>query len=174
MTRRWIDRLTVTVAVSVLSVASSYAQGGALKPDQVASIEREVTAALQNYYRLYSEKNNAALGAGVFFEPWIQLGGRGPQLQHTAPDEIAKRFADSVAGLEAQGWVKSEYPNPIVCVINSSTAIASGEFKRYRKDGSVLSVNGTTYLFGRTPEGWRIVSYFGHEVGKVIGCNDGM
>lgn len=76
--------------------------------------------------------------------------------------------------LEAQGWVRAEYPKPIVCVINAGTAIASGEFMRYRKDGSVMSVNATTYLFGRTPGGWRIVSFFGHERGKIVGCNDGL
>jgi hypothetical protein len=38
----------------------------------------------------------------------------------------------------------------------------------------VISVNGTSYLFSRTKEGWRIVSFFGHERGKIIGCNDGV
>ena len=72
---------------------------------------------------------------------------------------------------------QSAYPEPIVCVINA------GDRDRQRrihalpeKDGSVISysVNGTTYLFGKTPAGWRVVSFFGHEVGKVIGCNDGV
>ncbi len=158
-----------------LAVSSPIAaQQPALAAADVTRIEQEVTAALHTYYRYYTEKNPKALGAEVFFEPWIQLGGNGPQLTNTKPDEVAKRFAANIERLEAQGWVKSEYPKPIVCVINAGTAIASGQFMRYKKDGSVLSVNGTSYLFGKTPQGWRIVSFFGHEVGKVIGCNDGV
>lgn len=173
MNTRCVAALAVAVLVLVSS-AQPRAQGNALTRDQVVTIEKEVTAALQNYYRLYTEKDNAALGPDVFFEPWLQLGARGPQVMHTGQEEIAPRFAESVKGLQAQGWVKSEYPKPIICVINAGTAIASGEFMRYRADGSVLSVNGTSYLFSKTPKGWRVVSYFGHEVGKVIGCNDGV
>lgn len=173
MTTRFL-KLTAAGVLLLLASVQTRAQSNALAPAEVTVIEKEVTAALQNYYRLYTEKNNAALGPDVFFEPWLQLGARGPQVMHTAQDEVAKRFAESVKGLEAQGWVKSAYPNPIVCVINAGTAIASGEFMRYRKDGSVLSTNGTTYLFSKTANGWRIVSYFGHEVGKVIRCNDGV
>lgn len=187
MSRRWVLWLgmAVTVAASAAGVAVgttialfaptvAHAQANALTPAQVAAIEKEVTAALHNYYRLYTEKDARALGGEVFLEPWIQLGNNGPQVTTTAPAESSKRFAENIKRLEEQGWVKSEYPKPIVCVINASTAIASGEFMRYRKDGSILSVNGTSYLFGKTAAGWRIVSFFGHERGKVITCNDGV
>ena len=171
---RYVRCALAAAAIVLMALVRVTAQDQGLTRDQVAAIEKEVTAALHNYYRLYTEKNNKALSAEVFLEPWIQLGGNGPQVTNTAPDEVAKRFAANVQRLEAQGWVKSEYPKPIVCVINAGTAIASGEFMRYRKDGSVISVNGTSYLFGKTSAGWRIVSFFGHERGKIIGCNDGV
>jgi hypothetical protein len=145
-----------------------------LTKEQVAAIEKEVTAALHTYYRYYTEQNNKALSAEVFLTPWIQLGANGPTVTGTEPQDVAKRFAAAIERLKAQGWVKSEYPHPIICVINASTAIASGEFMRYRADGSVISYNATSYLFGKTKEGWRIVSFFGHERGKIIGCNDGV
>ena len=170
----YIRRAVVGGALLAAVSAPLLAQEQGLSKDQVATIEKEVTAALHNYYRLYTEQNSEALGAGVFLEPWIQLGANGPQLNHTEPGEVAKRFAGNIERLKEQGWVKSEYPKPIVCVINAGTAIASGEFMRYRKDGSVISVNGTSYLFTRTKDGWRIVSFFGHERGKIIGCNDGL
>jgi hypothetical protein len=168
-----VRQTCVAGTLVLLALTAAAAQERGLTPEQVAVIEKEVTAALHNYYRLYTEKNNKALSSEVFFDQWIQLGANGPQLTGTEPADVARRFAANIQRLEEQGWVKSEYPKPIVCVINAGTAIASGEFMRYRKDGSVISVNGTSYLFGKTPAGWRIVSFFGHERGKIIGCNDG-
>jgi NTF2-like protein (DUF6841) len=169
----FVRRTSAAGAIVLLALPPAGAQEQGLTPEQVAVIEKEVTAALHNYYRLYTEKNNKALSSEVFLDQWIQLGANGPQLTNTEPADVARRFAANIERLEAQGWVKSEYPKPIVCVINAGTAIASGEFMRYRKDGSVISTNGTSYLFGKTPAGWRIVSFFGHEVGKIIGCEDG-
>jgi NTF2-like protein (DUF6841) len=169
----FVRRASAAGAIVLLALAPAGAQESGLTPEQVAVIEQEVTAALHNYYRLYTEKNNKALSSEVFFDQWIQLGANGPQLTGTEPADVARRFAANIQRLEEQGWVKSEYPKPIVCVINAGTAIASGEFMRYRQDGSVISVNGTSYLFGKTSAGWRIVSFFGHERGKIIGCDDG-
>jgi hypothetical protein len=168
-----VRQTCVAGTLVLLALTAAAAQERGLTPEQVAVIEKDVTAALHNYYRLYTEKNNKALSSEVFFDQWIQLGANGPQLTGTEPADVARRFAANIQRLEQQGWVKSEYPKPIVCVINAGTAIASGEFMRYRKDGSVISVNGTSYLFGKTAAGWRIVSFFGHERGKIIGCNDG-
>jgi hypothetical protein len=168
-----VRQTCVAGTLVLLALTAAAAQERGLTPEQVAVIEKDVTAALHNYYRLYTEKNNKALSSEVFFDQWIQLGANGPQLTGTEPADVARRFAANIQRLEEQGWVKSEYPKPIVCVINAGTAIASGEFMRYRKDGSVISVNGTSYLFGKTAAGWRIVSFFGHERGKIIGCNDG-
>ena len=35
----------------------------------------------------------------------------------------------------------------------------------------VMSVGGVSYLFGKTKEGWRVVSYTGHARGKVVRCD---
>jgi hypothetical protein len=170
----FVRRTCVAGVLVLLALSPAGAQERGLTPEQVAVIEKEVTAALHNYYRLYTEKNNKALSSEVFLNQWIQLGANGPQVTGTEPSDVARRFAANIQRLEEQGWVKSEFPKPLVCVINAGTAIASGEFMRYRKDGSVISVNGTSYLFGKTAAGWRIVSFFGHERGKIIGCNDGL
>jgi hypothetical protein len=34
-----------------------------------------------------------------------------------------------------------------------------------------MSVGGVSYLFGRTPQGWKIVSYTGTQKGKVVRCD---
>ena len=169
-----IRRFCAVVALVCAGVVPAAAQQDGLSKDQVAAIEKEVAAALHNYYRLYTEKSDKALSADVFLETWVQLGAGGPTITGTEPADVAKRFAANIERLQAQWWVKSAYPNPIICVINAGTALASGEFMRYRADGSVLSYNATSYLFTKTAKGWRIVSFFGHERGKIIGCNDGV
>jgi len=57
-------------------------------------------------------------------------------------------------------------------VLHTGAAIASGKFYRYKKDGSVLSENAVTYIFGKTDKGWRIVSYGGHGLDRVVPCQD--
>jgi hypothetical protein len=61
---------------------------------------------------------------------------------------------------------------PPVDVAKVTTEVkAKVDNTRYKKDGSVMSVGGVTYLLGGTKEGWRIVSYTGHPKEKVVRCN---
>ena len=73
--------------------------------------------------------------------------------------------------LVESGWAKSVFTTENVCVLNANAAIASGYNTRYKSDGSVISVGGVTYILGRAKEGWRIVSYSGHQKGKVVSCD---
>ena len=57
-----------------------------------------------------------------------------------------------------------------LCVLNASAAIASGFNTRTKKDGTVLQVIGVAYIFGKTKDGWRIVSYTSLPVDKVVQC----
>ncbi len=58
-----------------------------------------------------------------------------------------------------------------MCVLNASAAIASGFNTRTKKDGSVLQVMGTAYIFNKTKDGWRIVTYTGIPVDRVVRCD---
>jgi hypothetical protein len=69
------------------------------------------------------------------------------------------------------GWGKSVFTTESVCVLNANAAIASGYNTRSKSDGSVMSVGGVSYVFGKTKEGWKIVSYTGHPRGKVVRCD---
>jgi hypothetical protein len=35
----------------------------------------------------------------------------------------------------------------------------------------VMSVSGVSYILGKTPAGWRIVSYTGSQKGKLVRCD---
>ena len=147
------------------------AQQGAMTPAQVAQIKKEVADAVHTYYRLFTEHNMDALGTQVYHAPWMQLGANGIEVDQT-PADVTRRFDASLKRLIESGWAKSEFANPVVCVLNPGAAIASGTFKRYRKDGSVISESGITYLFGKAKDGWKIVSYAGHATDKLVTCTD--
>ena len=139
-------------------------------PVDTAKVTSEVKATVDKYYRLFSEQNMKALPEEIYMTPWIIIGGNGPEADLTKEQALA-RFEGSLKQLVQNGWGKSVFTTENVCVLNASAALASGYNTRYKKDGSVMSVGGVTYLLGKTKDGWRIVSYTGHPKEKVVRCN---
>jgi hypothetical protein len=160
--------LTAVLLAAVPRTAA--AQAAELTQTQVATIRTEVTAAVDRYYSLFTQRDMKALPEVVFNIPWIVIGGSGPQPDLTKEQALA-RFEGSLKDLLAAGWGKSVFTTENVCVLNANAAIASGYNTRYKTDGSVMSVGGVSYLFGRTKEGWKVVSYTGHARGKVVRCD---
>jgi hypothetical protein len=164
---RSINFMMVLIAFSATPLA---AQREPLSPTEVATIKEEVTAAVHKYYRLFTERNMKAVAEQVFHRPSISVGANGVTVNTV--DEVLARYEASLKQRLADGWDRSEFPNPKICVINRNAALASGVFYRYRKDGSVLSENGITYLYSRAEDGWRMVTMLGHTTDKVVQCND--
>ena len=160
--------LAVALALAIPSAA--VARQSALAAADVSRITAEVRAAVDKYYRLFSERNMKALPEEIFNIPWIVIGGSGPQPDLTREQALA-RLEGSLQDRVASGWGKSEVTTENVCVLNANAAIASGYNTRYKTDGSVMSVGGVSYLFGKTKDGWRVVSYTGHARGKVVRCD---
>jgi len=163
---------TVVIAVLLLPLVPRplLGQQSSMSAADVATIKTEVTATIDKYYRLFSEQNPTALSEEVFNIPWIVIGGSGPQADLTK-EQAAARFQGSMKQLVESGWGKSVFTTENVCVLSANSAIASGYNTRYKTDGGVMSVGGVSYLLGRSKAGWRIVSYTGHERGKVVRCD---
>jgi hypothetical protein len=142
-----------------------------MSPGEVAGVTTEVTAALDKYYRLFSEQKPDVLATDVFNIPWLVIGSTGPEADLTK-EQARARFQASMKQLVESGWARSVFTTESVCVLNANAAIASGYNTRYKTDGGVMSVGGVTYLLGRSTAGWRIVSYSGHPRGKVVRCDD--
>jgi hypothetical protein len=167
----WIAGRTLAVALLFTALpALAIARQQALADADVARITSEVTAAVDKYYSLFSQHNMKALPEEIFNIPWIVIGGSGPQPDLTKEQALA-RFEGSLKDLVASGWSKSVFTTENVCVLNANAAIASGYNTRYKADGSVMSVGGVSYLFGKTKDGWRVVSYTGIARGKVVRCD---
>ena len=118
----------------------------------VAKVTSEVKATVDKYYRLFSEQNMKALPEEIYLTPWIVIGGNGPEADLTKEQALA-RFEASLKQLVQNGWGKSVFTTENVCVLNANAALASGYNTRYKKDGSVMSVGGVTYLLGKTQRG---------------------
>ena len=146
------------------------AQQQPITASEIAEIRKEVTAAVEKYYTLFSERNMKALPEEVYNIPWILMTANGPQPNLTKEQALAG-FETSLKQLLENGWNKSVYTTTNVCVLNRATAITSGYNTRYKQDGSVMQVAGVAYVFNRTKDGWRIVTYTGTSKDTVIKCD---
>lgn len=156
-------------AVLVLSLAASAASAQSMSAEEVAKVKKEATDVIHRYYRLFSERNMNALPREIFHLPFTLLAPEGARVETTA-EEMNARNEASLKRLLESGWDRSEFPSPRVCVLNAGAAVASGNFYRHRKDGSVLSENAVTYVLGKTDKGWRIVTFGGHGLDRVVPC----
>jgi hypothetical protein len=165
-----IVRFVLALALTSTWGIELAAQQPPMTAGEAAQIRKEVTESVEKYYRLFTERNMKALPDEVYNIPWILLTANGPQPKLTKEQALAG-FEASLSQLVASGWSKSVYTTTNVCVLNRSTAITSGYNTRYKQDGSVMQVAGVAYVFNKTKDGWRIVTYTGTSKDTVIKCD---
>jgi glucose-6-phosphate isomerase len=165
-----VARFAAALVVAVLTVVPLAAQQPPLTAGEIAQIKKDVTEAVEKYYRLFSERNMKALPEEVYNIPWILMSATGPQPNLTKEQALAG-FEASLKQLVENGWGKSVYTTTNVCVLNRAAAITSGYNTRYRQDGSVMQVAGVAYVFSKTNDGWRIVTYSGTQKDTVVKCD---
>lgn len=164
---------TIPVAMGLLALLGLTPGPATTQELDAAAVDRirvEVTAAVDRYYQLYSELNPEALADEVFHLPWMAPGGGGMRVDLDR-DESVGRFREAMDRLIESGWQRSVFTTEHVCVLNDRAAIATGYNTRYRPDGSVMSVGGVTYLFGRTDDGWKILFYTSLPRERLVRCD---
>jgi hypothetical protein len=165
--RRFVAQLLLTAAVPASALAQ---QPRRLGPSEVAAIKQEVKAASDKYFRDFSEHKMESLDES-YFVPLITFGANDITVRSTR-EEVIKRAVDSYDQFrpEATGYLRSEMPNPDICVINTGTALVSGTWYRIKNDGSRMSESGIVYFWGKTKAGWRMVGWAGASTGLSIQC----
>lgn len=165
---RYLARILVLSGLAVV-IPTTGARAQGLSAEEVTRVTAEVSETMETYYSLFSQRDMQALPDRVFNIPWMTLGANGINVSATR-DEALVRWQGSLIDLLQRGWDRSVFTIESVCVLNAGAAIVSGFNTRYLEDGSEMSVGGVTYILGLTDDGWRIVSYTGSEVGRLVTC----
>jgi hypothetical protein len=166
---RWMNAIGVFLIV-MLAPAQGQRQGQRLGPLDVAAIKNDVKAASDKYFRLFSEHKMSALDE-IYNVPLITIGPNGVTAR-TTREQVIERAVTSYDQFlpEKTGYLRSEMPNPTICVLNAGAAIVSGKWYRIKKDESVMSESGIAYFWGKTKDGWRMIGWAGTE--SIVQCGN--
>jgi hypothetical protein len=129
----------------------------------------EVRKALEDYVWHFSAKRADLIADQSVLAPSTTIGAAAITTSHT-PADVKRRYETNLNGLVAQNYARSTVDSATVCLLNDSAAIVSGQFTRYRTDGSVLSHIASTYVFAKSDGRWRIVTQAGHSMDRKIAC----
>ncbi len=164
-------RATVSRTIAVGGLLACVVSPGAAQDDaERAALAREVAAALRAYHAVFSGKDGAEMAARGYGAPLMSLGS-GSHVVWPTRDEVAAWAQGFVDQLQTTGWDRSSMPEPSICILTPTSAIASGEFVRYRADGSVLSRHGNAYVFSKGDDGWRVVAMLSHDPRRPLTCD---
>jgi len=95
--------MLMVLGVGLLLPGTSAAQD--LDTAAVTRIQEEVTAAVDRYYRLFSERNPEALPGDVFHLPWMATGGGGMRVDLDRDESVMSVGGVAyVFGLTDDGW----------------------------------------------------------------------
>lgn len=150
------------------AAAPASAQQKPLTSDEITQIKSDVSAALQNYAKIFAARDVDGILDKVMASSEITFTPNGPVA--LSRDQVREKYTKQFAALP-ENYVRSDWPTVTVCVLTPNLAIASGSFKRIAKDGSALMGASASYLFGKSPDGWRLISTMGIQPNKVVTCD---
>jgi hypothetical protein len=159
-------RASVIAAFLSVCVWATFGSAPSLAQEKAKA---EVREAWDEYVRAFSAGRADFIADRVFLTPASWLNEDGVSVSMTA-GEVKARFESQLNALATENYQRTETKVANVCVLNDGAAILSGRFTRYRKDGSVLSELAGTYVFAKTPQGWRIVAQMRNSADRLLTC----
>jgi NTF2-like protein (DUF6841) len=158
----------VVIAFGIVGTVQAAQEVPGVPTAEVAKIKADVTAAANEYMAKFSREDAKGVAESVYSHPAVTI--RDGSVELTDQAKIADRYANSIKKLKADGWVRSAFLNPTVCVLTSTVALMSTQYARYDKDNKVILVGAETDVFAKTPQGWKLVALFGHGAEGGITC----
>ena len=151
----------LVIAAAMLGFVSTpvMAQQAQLSAADITKIKGEVETALAHYVKLFSAQDAKGISTTVFSNPAMAMGPSGPTV--LTPDKVQANYQKSFDELKTVGYDHSVFSNMKVCVTSANSAIIGGTFKRIKKDGSEIMEARASYLYTKTPDGWRLLSTLG-------------
>jgi len=146
---------------------SSNAQLAKNERDAIAA---EIGAALQNYHRVFSTASPVEMADQIYGIPLLSVGISGNTTVWSTREEVTSMLAELIPSLRAQGWYRSSMPSPQICVLGRASGFASGQFIRYREDGSEISRSGMAYVFQKKESGWKMTTFLAHDADQSLSC----
>ena len=160
---------SIALAV-ILTAGSVQAQQAALTPADTAKIKAEVIETMTKYVTTFTAQKPKVIADDIFSNPSIAMGPNGVTVN--TPEQVNTQYSGNIKRLLEGGWEKSVMDHHNVCVMNANVAFANSRYVRYKKDGSIHSDGASTYMLNKGKDGWRIVMLIGHDINKVMVCND--
>ena len=134
-----------------------------------AAAQAEVRSAWDEYIRAFSAGRADLIADGVYLAPSFNLAEAGIEVS-MSPADTRARFKTAMELLAAQGYQRTETKSAGICLLNDTAAVLSARFIRYRKDGGILGEAAGTYVFAKSPQGWRIVASIPHSPERALKC----
>ena len=154
------------MGVAIGALLIGLATGGVLGRQ---SIKADVEAMHDVYYEHFAAGRAEVIAEQVYHPNRMRFGANGVTIA-TGRDDVEAGMRSAIDGLVAQGYDHSEMVTPSICAPNPGTVLVSGRIRRYHDDGSVLGEVGSTYIYGKTEDGWRIHATIGHGPENAVGC----
>lgn len=155
-------------AVLLASIATcSNAQ---LTDNDRQAIAAEIAAALENYHSVFSTGSAIEMADEIYAVPLLSVGASGNTTAWNTREEVVNMLASLLTNLRQQGWHRSAMPSPQICVLGRDAGFASGQFIRYREDGTEISRSGMAYIFQKKEDGWRMTTFLAHDADLQLSC----
>ncbi len=149
--------------------AQPVAAQAVMSADEVAKVKAEVAAAAQDYLVTFSGRDLKGMYERIYASPSAVFGPNGAVL---IPAEKTKSNYEAIyVDLAKLEYDHSDFKNPVICVLSANSAIASGAFQRYKKDGTLIAEQSAAFVYGKTPEGWRVMAPLSLQKNKHITCD---
>ncbi len=138
-------------------------------PSQEIRIKEEVKLIIDRYYTYFSANEMDKFPTETHTIPWKILGtGR----SYDTAEASNENYYGSFATIKENNpeYARSVFTIQDICVISPQAALVSGYNTRRAGDNSIITMMGTVYIMERTDAGWRINSFAGKSVDKVVSC----
>lgn len=147
-----------------LALASPTAPGAVAR--ELTADETAIVKLLHDYVESFAGKEATEI-AGYYHVPSSVVYAGGVVVM-VSTLEVA-RFVNSVQrNLAEQGYTRSEWIQLHVKQMSAKLALASTAVIHYNGDDEVLAESGTTYVFRKTDEGWKIATLLLHDPDAVL------
>jgi NTF2-like protein (DUF6841) len=137
-----------------ISIGQSSAE---FKDSDKAAVER----LFDSYMRAYSMKDYAGL-RDCLQAPFVRFPA-GWEIMGTL-DEVMPYYRNQRDALDKDNYDHSKFIRSRMTVLSGDRALVDRVYRRYRKDGSLLSEAAAVYVVCKSSGSWKVCGTFGHEV----------